>query len=150
MEKWYSIKEAAERCSLTAHTLRYYDKEGLLPFVERSEGGARKFKESDFNWISMINCLKNSGLSIREIRRYMELCEKGDSSLPERLQLFEQQKNMVESQMKELQSTLKNLEYKVWYYTKAVANGTEGKRNPWECHNLEEEWLKEKAEKKNQ
>ena len=63
--KTYTIGQAAEKTGLTISTMRYYDKEGLLPFVERTAGGQRLFKDSDFNWLSVIECLKNTGVPIR-------------------------------------------------------------------------------------
>ena len=70
----YSISEAAKQMGVSVHTLRYYDKEGLLPFVERVNG-RRVFKDSDFSWLKIISCLKNTGMPLKEIRRYMELCQ---------------------------------------------------------------------------
>ena len=69
----YSISEAAERFGITAHTLRFYDKEGLLPFVDRGAGGRRIFKDGDLGWLRIIECLKETGMPIRGIRNYLEL-----------------------------------------------------------------------------
>ena len=74
---YYTVGEIARISGIPAHTLRYYDREGLLPGIERSEGGIRRFKEEDFQTLFIIECLKSSGLSIKEIRRYMELAEAG-------------------------------------------------------------------------
>lgn len=121
---FYTIGEAAKILNVAPSTLRYYDKEGLLPFVERSSGGIRVFKKSDFNWLSIIECLKKSGLSIKEIKHYMELVFNGDETIDERYGMFQNQRKKVLARISELQKTLDILNYKCWYYEKAKAAGT--------------------------
>lgn len=121
----YTIGEAADRTGLTAHTLRFYDKEGLLPFVERSESGNRDFKEQDFEWLAVITCLKQSGMPVKQIRQFIEWNLQGDDTLHQRLDVVEAHKQVVESKIAELQTHLKKIDYKVWYYQTAVAAGTE-------------------------
>lgn len=126
----YTVGETAKILNIAPSTLRYYDKEGLLPFVERSGGGMRVFKQEDFNWLFIIECLKKSGLSIKEIKKYIDMALKGDETIEERLEMFQKQKEKVINQMKELQNTLDTIEYKCWFYetarelgsVKAVAN----------------------------
>lgn len=101
-------------------TLRYYDKEGLLPFAERSSGGIRLFKDSDFEWLSMIECMKQTGMPMT----FIDLCMAGDSTLSERLNLIRRQQKVVHAQMAQLQSTLDMLDYKEWYYLTAQQAGT--------------------------
>lgn len=120
----YTISEIADKMGVSASTLRFYDQEGLLPFVERVNG-RRVFKDEDFAWLRMINCLKNTGMPIKEIREYMLLCEKGDDSLKERQAIILKQKDSLEEQIKYLQYNLKELEYKAWYYATAIEAGTE-------------------------
>ena len=74
----YTIGEMAKVLSIPPSTLRYYDKEGLLPFVERSSGGIRMFTEKDHEWLKVIECLKQSGLSIKEIRDFIDMAMQGD------------------------------------------------------------------------
>ncbi|MFR3373904.1 MAG: MerR family transcriptional regulator [Faecalibacterium sp.] len=69
----YTVGEMAQKLGVPASTLRYYDKEGLLPFVERSSGGIRMFRENDFEWLQVIRCMKKAGMSIKDIRQYIEL-----------------------------------------------------------------------------
>ncbi len=121
----YSIGEAAAIAGVSAYTLRYYDKEGLLPMVERSSGGIRMFQEGDFGWLRLIECLKASGLSIKEIKQYIDWYMEGDSTLEQRRQLFYSRKAAVEKQMAELQRTLDAVTYKCWFYDTAVAAGSE-------------------------
>ena len=85
-----------------ASTLRYYDKEGLLPFVERSPGGMRMFQEKDFEWLQVIGCLKKAGMPLRDIRVYIELAMQGDDTIGERLALFEHQREVLREQMEQL------------------------------------------------
>ena len=121
----YTVGEMAKLLGISSSTLRYYDREGLLPFVERSRGGIRMFTDADYSTLMVIGCLKKSGLSIREIREYITMAAEGDASLPKRLELFQNRRREVEKQLRELQETLSMLEYKCWYYDTAVAAGTE-------------------------
>lgn len=120
----YTVGETARILNIAPSALRYYDKEGLLPFVERSGGGIRVFKDTDFNWLFVIECLKKSGLSIKEIKSYIDMALKGDETINERLELFLRQREKVVRQMEELQSTLDMLDYKCWFYETAKKAGT--------------------------
>lgn len=121
---YYTIGEAAQRMHLSAPTLRYYDKEGLLPFVDRSAGGARMFKESDFEWLRLIECLKSTGMPIRDIKQFIDWYMEGDTTLPQRRDMFYERKRAVEAQIEMLQATLDMIDYKCWYYDTAVAAGS--------------------------
>lgn len=120
----YTVGEMANIMGVSASTLRYYDKEGLLPFVERTSGGIRMFKEQDYEWMKIIECMKRAGMPIKDIRDYIELALEGDATIHERLQLFQNQKRLVQEQMKSLQHTLDVLDYKCWYYETAESAGT--------------------------
>ncbi len=120
----YTVSEVAKILNVAPSTIRYYDKEGLLPFVERSKGGIRIFSELDFNWLLIIDCLKKSGLSIKDIKRYIEMSLQGDETVKDRLEIFQTQKEKVISQIQELQNTLNVLEYKCWFYQTALKAGT--------------------------
>ena len=111
----YTVGEMANIMGVPASTLRYYDKEGLLPFVERTSGGIRMFKEQDYEWMKIIECMKRAGMPIKDIRDYIELALEGDATIHERLQLFQNQKR---------QHTLDVLDYKCWYYETAESAGT--------------------------
>lgn len=120
----YSISEIAQMMGVSVHTLRFYDKEGLLPFLKRVNG-RRVFQDSDLEWLRILTCLKNTGMPLKEIRRYMELCQLGDDSLPERQQIILKQKSFIEDQIRFLGENLKVIEHKVRYYEAAMAAGTE-------------------------
>lgn len=124
----YTVSEMAKILGIPASTLRYYDKEGLLPFVERSSGGIRMFTEKDHEWLKVIECLKQSGLSIKDIRNFISMVIQGDeSSLAKRLTLFQARRDAVKKQIKDMQETLELLEFKCWYYEQAIQDGTEEK-----------------------
>ena len=120
----YTVGEMAKMLGVPASTLRYYDKEGLLPFVERSAGGIRIFRESDLEWLRVIGCMKKAGMSIRDIRQYMELVIQGDDTIDARLEMFRRQRKTLEAQMAELQHTMDMVDYKCWYYETAQKSGT--------------------------
>ena len=120
----YSIGEISKMMNVAPSTLRYYEKEGLLPFITRSESGIRVFGESDFGWFSIIHCLKQAGMSIKDIKKYMDMITEGDSSIGERLDIFEKQRAKVERQIKELNQIREVLEYKCWYYETAKEIGS--------------------------
>ena len=120
----YTVGQMAKMLGLAGSTLRYYDKEGLLPFVERSSGGIRMFREKDYEWLQIIECLKKAGMSIKDIKKYMVLLQQGDSTIQERLELFQHQRTVLLEQMVSLQQTLNTLDYKCWYYETALKAGT--------------------------
>ena len=112
----YSIAEVAEITHLTAHTLRYYEKEGLLPFIDRSDSGNRDFKDKDLEWLELICCLKNTGMSIKNIKEFIGLCLKGDNTLDVRREIFITHREEVINQMAELQKNLDKINCKINYY----------------------------------
>ncbi|HWQ30176.1 MAG TPA: MerR family transcriptional regulator, partial [Negativicutes bacterium] len=101
------------------------DKEGLLPFLDKKPDGSRVFKDEDFQSLSIIACMKNSGMSIKEIKKYMKLCLEGDSTLKERLGIFLQRKEAVQKQMLELNKVMEIINHKIGYYETAIEAGTE-------------------------
>lgn len=121
---YYTISEISKKINISPHTLRFYAKEGLLPFVERSESGIRMFKDSDFESLNMIECLKKSGMSIKEIRTFMDWCMQGDETINQRLSMFKEQQKKVTKQIAELQETLNLIKFKCWYYETAQTAGT--------------------------
>lgn len=123
--KTYSINEAAKFFNMTPHTLRYYDKEGLMPYIERTPGGKRIFKSSDLEALKIIGCLKSSGMPIKEIKHFIEWCSEGDSTLQQRYDMFLERKASVEAQMEELKKTMEVIEHKCRYYQTALDAGTE-------------------------
>lgn len=121
----YTISAAAKRMGVSVPTLRYYDKEGLLPHMNRSGSGIRMFTEDDFEWVRFIERLKKSGMPIKEIKSYIDLYEQGDGTIGERRELIYARRAAVEREMEELQETLAFITYKCWYYDKALELGSE-------------------------
>lgn len=121
----YGIKDVAEKLNLSVSTIRYYDKEGLLPFIERKESGYRVFNEGDVQLLKIIECMKKTGMQLKDVKRFIDYVKEGDSSLQKRYELFEERRKAVTEQIAELQKSLDLIEYKCWYYKTAVEAGTE-------------------------
>lgn len=120
----YTVGEMAKKLGVAPSTLRYYDKEGLLPFVERSNSGMRMFKEDDYEWLKIIECLKKTGMHLKDIRSFVCMALEGDKTIEPRLALIKQQRNSVKKQIDELKEILNTLEFKYWYYETAKEMGT--------------------------
>lgn len=120
----YSIGEISKMFQLPISTLRYYDKEGLFPHLKRVNG-VRQFSESEIETLRVIDCLKKSGLEIKEIKEYMSLCSLGNTTLKQRKEIFEKQKEEVLQEMEKLQKVLSMLNYKCWYYDQAIEKNDE-------------------------
>lgn len=120
----YSIGEVSEMLNISISTLRYYDKEGLLPLVNRTLGNIRIFDETDIECLKMIECLKTTGMQLKEIKLYFEWCEEGDSTIEKRYKLFMDQKEKTEQQIELLQNALDRINYKCGYYRIAKEKGT--------------------------
>lgn len=111
-----SIKEAAKRVSMTPHTLRYYENEGLMPYLKRDEQGNRQFCESDIQWLKFVKCLRETGMSIREMRHFVDLSQQGDVSVPQRLDILYNHKKELENKLLEMEVYLSNINHKIEYY----------------------------------
>lgn len=120
----YTIGQVSEMFGLPISTLRYYDKEGLFPGIQRTSG-IRRFSEKEIDAIRVIECLKKSGLEIKDIKLFMEWCAEGKETYPKRLELFIRQKSAVEAEIQKMNRTLDMLKYKCWYYEEAIKDGNE-------------------------
>lgn len=121
---YYSIGQVAAQTGLTVHTLRYYEKEGLLPFVRKSSSGLRMFSDNDLAWLSIIECLKETGMPLKGIKQYIDWFREGDATLPQRLEMFKQQQVKVLTQIEQFQKYLQKIDYKVRLYEEAVKQGS--------------------------
>ena len=121
----YSIKEVSQMTNIPATTLRYYDKEGLLPFLERKESGYRVFHDSDLTMLQLLECLKSTGMSIREMKQFAKWAQEGDASLQKRYDMFLERRKAVEQQMENLSKMLAILNHKCLYYETALQTGSE-------------------------
>lgn len=125
MMKTYTIGEVEQRFGLSKPTLRYYDEEGLIPNLTRDKNGNRIFNVSNINTIQSIECLKKTGMPIKEIKAYVRLIQEGDSTLEKRFTFFKERERIVQEQIKELNSTLDEIKWKCDYYQEAIEDGTE-------------------------
>ncbi len=120
----YTIGQVAEMFDLPISTLRYYDKQGLFPQLTR-ESGIRKFSDNEIEALRVIECLKKSGLEIKDIKLFMEWCAEGSATYSKCFELIHRQKERVEAEIQQLHKTLDMLTYKCWYYTQAMKDGSE-------------------------
>ena len=116
----YSIQDVSRKTGLSAHTLRYYEKEGLISDVERSPGGFRQYSEEDIEALGLIRCLKNTGMSIQEIARFTQLTREGEHTLRERVDLLRKTREEVMARMAEMQKNLDKVTWKLNFYTEKL------------------------------
>jgi DNA-binding transcriptional MerR regulator len=121
----FTIKQVSEITGFPPSTLRYYEKVKMLPPVNRNSIGIRVYNDDDIEWISVINCLKNTNMPINNIKKFVALCAQGDSTLKERLQMVMGHQEDIKSQIAELQAYQKHIDFKVEYYKKACEAGAE-------------------------
>jgi len=113
----YSIKEAAEKTCLQPHVLRYYEKEGLLPGITRTTNGLRRYTEEDLEWLSLMLCLKNTRMSSKQSKEFVELSMRGAETLKERCDILREHKKRVEAQIEEMRQHLDLVTRKINYFT---------------------------------
>lgn len=120
----YTIGEIAKVLGLPTSTLRFYDKKGLLPFMERSSGGMRMFTDNDLECLRIVECLKQSGMSLADIKDFIRMTTEGDKTIDERLAMFKRRKAEVEAQIEEMKKVLETISFKCWFYETAKSAGT--------------------------
>lgn len=120
----YTIGEVSKMFNIPISTLRYYDKEGLFPKIER-KSGIRQFSEEEIEAIRVFDCLKKSGLQIKDIKHFIEWTQVGNETLQVRKELFDKQKIQIQSEIENLKKTLDMINYKCWYYNEALKAGDE-------------------------
>ena len=113
----YSIQEVSKKTGLSAHTLRYYEKEGLLPAVERTSGGFRQYSDEDLEALGLICCLKNTGMPLQEIARFVELTHEGDQTLRKRVELLREHRENVIARIAEMQRYLDKVTWKLNFFS---------------------------------
>ena len=119
-----TIAEVSEKYQISADTLRYYEKEGLIPYISRTEGGVRNYTQEDCARIGFVKCMRSAGLSIEVLKQYFELFAKGKRTLKTRRDLLATEREKLKDRMTELQDTLKRLDYKISVYDKALKSKT--------------------------
>ena len=118
-----TIKEVSEKYDISADTLRYYERIGMIPEVTRNANGIRNYQKSDLGWVELAICMRSAGLPVEALIEYVKLFQKGDSTFAARLQLLQEQREKLEEQKAQLQTAMDKLDYKISRYEKAVETG---------------------------
>ena len=126
----YTIKEVAEKMNVSEHTLRFWAKSGFFPFIKRDANNIRQFSESDLEWVRIVKCLRSVGTENKAIKRYIDLCIVGDSTIQERYEIIQATKNKAQQQMEDLKKQLALLDYKEKFYKNLIKNNLEDVWNP--------------------
>ena len=116
------ISEISEQCGLSPDTLRYYERIGLLPPVNRNNGGIRDYGELDLRRVSFIKCMRSAGLPIEVLIEYFELVQQGDKTIAARKEILIEQREQLSARMNEMQDTLDLLNYKIEEYENTILN----------------------------
>ena len=116
MEAGMTVQQAADETGLSAHTIRYYERIGLIPHIERAANGHRRYTEDDIGWIEFLKCLRSTGMPISEMQRYVELQQEGDATLHDRLALLEAHRRRINAKIQELNAFLASIECKLDHY----------------------------------
>ena len=127
----YTVKSVAQMMKISAHTVRYYDNEGLVPFVSRTQSNIRKFSDYDLSWLKTVHCLRATNLSINDIKKYIDLCLKGDKTIKQRAEIIFSQEAKLKEQLKELQGQMEILQIKKRYYKELLKNKSNDVWNPY-------------------
>lgn len=116
----YTIRDVSKKTGLSAHTLRYYEKEGLISGVERSQGGFRQYTDEDLESLGLICCLKNTGMSLQEIARFVKLTREGEHTLRERVEMLREHRESVIRRMSEMQRYLDKVTWKLNFFSEKL------------------------------
>lgn len=135
----YGIGEISDLMNLSISTIRYYDKNGLIPYIKRNSSGIRRFDEKDIEALVVVDCLKKSGMQIKDIKAFMELCTLGNDTLVERLNFFYNQERAILEQIENLNQALNMIRFKQWYYQTAIKDKTEEKVKNMKLEDMPEE-----------
>lgn len=111
-----SIKQASERLGIPPHTIRYYEKVGLLPFIQRDEHGNRIFEQNDLEWINLMTCFRVTGMPVADLKHIVDLALQGESTIAERKSILEKHKQALEKQREELDRAFEAVNYKLTKY----------------------------------
>ena len=126
----YTVKEVADKMDVSEHTLRFWAKSGFFPFIKRNENNIRLFSDSDLEWVKIVKCLRAVGTENKAIKRYIDLCIIGDSTIPERYEIIRTKKQKALQQMQDLKQQLDLLDYKEQFYQNLIKNDLEDIWNP--------------------
>ena len=126
----YTIKEVAQKTDVSEHTLRFWAKSGFFPFLKRNQNNIRLFSEDDIAWVKIVKCLRSVGTENKAIKKYIDLCIMGDSTILERYKIIQETKQKAKQQMRELKKQLDMLDYKEKFYQNIIENNLKDDWNP--------------------
>ncbi len=126
----YTVKEVSKKMGVSEHTLRFWAKSGFFPFVKRNQNNIRQFSDNDLEWVKIVKCLRAAGTENKSIKKYIELCIEGDSTVNERYQLIKSTKQKLLQQMENLKKQLDILDYKENFYQSVIDNNLKDSWNP--------------------
>ena len=129
-----TIKEVSETYDISADTLRYYERIGMIPEVTRTAGGIRDYQESDLGWVELVICMRKAGLPVEALIEYVKLYKEGDNTIPARLELLQEQMNALKEQKAQIESTVERLAYKISKYEEAMETGVLVWDERGDCH----------------
>lgn len=126
----YTIKEVADKMDVCEHTIRFWAKNDFFPFITRDKNNIRKFSEKDLEWVRIVKCLRSVGTDNKSIKKYIDLCLIGDSTILERYEIIRETKKKAQEQMQEIKQQMELLDYKESYYQDLIKNNESDKWNP--------------------
>lgn len=121
----YSMKETCSKVGMNYQTLKFYCNKGLIPNVKRDKNNYRIFDDNDIGWINSLSCLKKCGMSISEIKQYMNLCLEGKSTIPQRKSLLDMKRNELLENLKQIQESIDYIDWKQGFYNDILSGKTE-------------------------
>ncbi len=138
----YTVKQVAKKLDISEHTIRFWAKSGLFPFITRDKNNIRIFKEEDLYWGCIIKCLRSSGVDNKSIKKYIDLCIIGDSTIKERYEIIKATRAKAIKKMNELEKQMEILDTKEKYYETLIKNKDTDKLNPMNIHSKFDEFIK--------
>ncbi len=135
----YTIKEVSKIMDVSEHTLRFWAKSGFFPFIKRDANNIRQFSDNDLEWVKIVKCLRSVGTENKSIKRYIDLCIAGDSTIEERYEIIRSTKQKALSQMEDIKKQLDLLEFKEKFYQNLIKNNLEDTWNPMKRIKLDTE-----------
>ncbi len=126
----FTVKEVSDKMDVSEHTLRFWAKSGFFPFVQRDKNNIRQFSEDDLGWVKIVKCLRSVGTDNKSIKRYIDLCIEGDSTIKDRYEIIHSTRLKTQQQIEELNRQLELLNYKESYYEDLIKNKYDDVWNP--------------------
>ena len=126
----FTVKEVSDKMDISEHTLRFWANSGFFPFVQRDKNNIRLFSEDDLGWVKIVKCLRSVGTDNKSIKRYIDLCIEGDSTIKDRYDIIHSTRLKTQQQIEELNCQLELLNYKESYYEDLIKNKYDDVWNP--------------------